>query len=324
MGVHPAATASGVRRIDDASASSGPEDAPSCLLNALRQACAELDALPWWPTPGQVRACELRRRLLDLRLLMDFNAFVYDPRLLKVYRGAIDVAYETLGAYKDVDVAEEVLGEALHPDLVERRLLKMNLALAPLRSPELRQALAGFLAAPSPILHLPSRKDVPRLWALAQAFPSKENDPVGNLAQLGHHLLRHLRAQIHTVTDICDPEQQERLHDVRKAARSIVILDHLLAAALGGAEDFLAPLRTVLSSYCDVQDCVVAYQAARVIGHRVDECEDTLRATFADAQAEVQQVLEDGSYDRLIQRLRLLEQERRGACQAQAITRVAA
>src|SRR4051794_155599 len=51
--------------------------APS-LTGAFDRVIGELDAAPAGPTPKQVKDLSFRRRFLELRLLMDLNAFAYD------------------------------------------------------------------------------------------------------------------------------------------------------------------------------------------------------------------------------------------------------
>jgi CHAD domain-containing protein len=301
------------------------EAAPKCLLRALEHAFGELDALPSRPTPDYI--CDgtlLRRRLLELRLLMDFNAFAYDPDLLKVFRGVLDRAYESLGVYKDLHVAELLLREELCPRLVDRRLLDMSVALAPLHSSDVREALARFLSAASAPLRELARKQVPQVWSLAETCPTDELDAAGNLAHLGHNLLRNLRTQGLPVADIFDPEQDERVHDIRKAARSILILNDLFPATRHGTADLCAPLVKLVSTCGEVHDRVIASHAAQRIGRGADGRAEELKVACTEARAELRSVLDGGSFDLLIERLALIEKKhRRARCAEATMSRAA-
>src|SRR3954449_10308122 len=56
------------------------------LQGALDRLTGELDAVPMDPTPDQVRAATFRRRILELRLLMDLNSFAYDRPKMNAIR----------------------------------------------------------------------------------------------------------------------------------------------------------------------------------------------------------------------------------------------
>src|SRR5689334_19030875 len=48
------------------------------LLGALDRLTGELNAIPLDASPTQVRTATFRRRILELRLLMDLNSFAYE------------------------------------------------------------------------------------------------------------------------------------------------------------------------------------------------------------------------------------------------------
>ena len=285
--------------------------APRQLLGQLARVVGELDALPPRPTPQEVKDATVRRRMLELRLLMDFNAFAYDPEIAGTYRDALDEAYEDMGMYQDLAVTERLSDEAPSPELVEQRLVKMVVSLAPLRSPEIREAMATFFAAPSDAPRQLGPKQLPRLWALAEITPSAGYDSVGNLAMLGQNVLRNLHAQGLFVADIFDPVQEERFHDVRKAVRSVLVLTDMFPATRDGTADVRAPITRLVSVYGQVNDRVIAFHAAEATGRGVEERASDLRESFADAQAQQQQVIDEGSIDQLIERLERVQQAHR-------------
>jgi hypothetical protein len=71
--------------------------AAQSTVGALDRALGELDAVPMDPTPQQVKDASWRRRILELRLQMDFNAFAYDKDKLKGFRDIVDRVYEATG-----------------------------------------------------------------------------------------------------------------------------------------------------------------------------------------------------------------------------------
>jgi len=287
------------------------EAAPAQLLGGLGRATAELDVFPTRPSLEEVKGGALRRRLLELRLLMDFNAYAYEPELMQTFRAAVDDAYESIGFYKDAWETQALLGEELPPDVVNQRLVKMIVALAPLRSSEVRDSMAAFFAAPAASPSALKAGQLPRLWALAAAGPDEAYDSVGNLALVGQRVLRNLASQGLVVGDIFDVEQEARFHDIRKAIRSVLVLDELFPATRDGAADLRPPLARLVSVYGDVNDRVVAYHAAQSVGRGVDERANDLATTFADALDQQRQLLDDGSIDRLIERLEAIQRAHR-------------
>jgi len=281
------------------------------LTAALDRALAELDGFPPRPTPDEVKSSTVRRRLLEVRLLMDFNAFAYDPVLMGTFRDAIDAAYEDIGTYQDIAVIQRILQTEVGPELVNERLVRMQVAVAPLRSPDVRGAMRGFFAAPSPSPLALEAKDVPRLWAFALATASDEYDSVGNLALLGSGVLRNLQGPDMFVADIFDPVQEERFHDVRKALRSVLLLTDMFPATREATSPVKAPLAELVSQYGDVNDAAVAYCLALALGVGVDAAADDLRREFQKTQARQQQGIDVRAVDVMIERLADVQHARR-------------
>jgi hypothetical protein len=76
--------------------------APDALQTHAAIVYDEVRKLPPTVNPEQMKSSDLRKRLLDLRLMMDFNAFLYDPDRLEPMRDQVDVAYEAIGQFKDL------------------------------------------------------------------------------------------------------------------------------------------------------------------------------------------------------------------------------
>jgi hypothetical protein len=292
--------------VADQAATYGAVAAPT-LLAALDRAQQELDTFPGQPTPGEVKALTFRRRLLELRLLMDFSAFAYDPVLLGAFRDAIDGAYEDIGTYQDLSVVQDILKSAPPTTLVNQRGVRMTIALAPLRSPEVRAAMQSLFSTPSPEIGSLAAKDVPRLWNLAQTTPSQEFDAVGNVALLGASLLRNLQGPHVFVADIFDPQQETRFHDVRKALRSLLLLVQMFPETRDATQAVREPLAELVSQYGDVNDAIVAYRTAQAYGGNVDLAIDDLRSEFAKAQTRQERVVSERSFDAMIASLTVVQ-----------------
>src|SRR5207247_122811 len=91
------------------------EAASTELQGALDKLTAELDLVPSDATPDQVRAATFRRRILELRLLMDLNSFAYERPKLNAFRADVDGAYESIGRYQDLPMIQKALGTDLDP-----------------------------------------------------------------------------------------------------------------------------------------------------------------------------------------------------------------
>ena len=281
--------------------------AGSALVERFDRAMAELDAAPEQLSPTDVKNASFRRRLLELRLLMDFGAYAYDPVLLDTFRDVVDDPYERVGSYQDVDVTQELLNTQVRPDIVSARLVKMNVALAALRSPSVRQLMRDFLAAPSGSIRSLGPDVTPLLWQTAQQTPSDQLDGVGNAALLGSSVLANIQASDPFIADVFDPVQEAHFHDVRKGIRSILLLMNMFPetreALIGTAE----PLFSLVSQYGDVNDAFIAYRLAPTLGISGDAPAAYLRDEFAKAQARQEVVVQAQSFNALVARLQAVQ-----------------
>jgi hypothetical protein len=263
----------------------------------------ELDAAPELLSPTDVKNASFRRRLLELRLLMDYGAFAYDPVLLDTFRDVVDDPYERVGSYQDVDVTQTLLQTQVRSDIVSVRLVKMNVGLATLRSPPVRQMMRDFLAAPSSSIRSLGSEETPLLWQTAQQTPSNQLDAVGNAALLGASALTSIQGSSPFIADVFDPVQEAHFHDVRKGVRSILLLMNMFPetrqALIGTAE----PIFALVSQYGDVNDAFIAYRMAPMLGIGTDAPATYLRREFVKAQAQQQVVADAQSFNALIARL---------------------
>jgi hypothetical protein len=286
--------------------------APIQLRAAFARAMAELDIFPARPSPEQVRTTPFRRRLLELRLLTDFNAFAYRPSLMDRFRDAIDDAYEAIGQYQDIAVYRRLTLENV-PDVFEReRIAHMVVALSALRARELRDEADFFFANPSLGMEPLTPGQVPRVWTIAALGPANSTDSAGNVARLGANILRNLRAQGLFITDILDHLQEERFHDVRKAIRSVLVLTDMYSATRDATAEPRPAIAKLVSAYGDVNDRIVAYRIAQAIGGNVGQRIADLQAEFATETAQQQSIIDQGAFEQMIDRLDAVERARRG------------
>ena len=279
------------------------EAALSQLLTQYWVVLYETDALPQYPSPDQVKASQLRKRLLDLRLILDLNAFAYEPGKLEAYRGAIDEAYEEIGQYKDLFDVQKIDGAPIDPTVAAERLAKMNVALAPFRLPSFREDLNAFFyeRAATPLSLAPG--DRPRLWQIAQVTPNDNLTSAGNAALLVESLLRNLSGEGLTVADIFDPAQEERFHDVRKALRSALVLVDMFPSLSAQTAEVREPLAELVDDYGDTNDALIAYRAAQESGRQLDERAAAVSEEFAKAQARAAEFVEGGQLEAYASRL---------------------
>src|SRR3954468_13113621 len=99
------------------------------ILTYLLLVSTEAKALPLNATPEQMKSSDLRKRLLDLRLMMDFNAYLYDPDPLEPIRDLVDAAYENTGLDKDLYDQSQLTGLPIDPDEQAKRAAAMNASL---------------------------------------------------------------------------------------------------------------------------------------------------------------------------------------------------
>jgi hypothetical protein len=138
--------------------------APDALQTYAAIVYDELRALPPNVRPEQMKSSDLRKRLLDLRLMMDFNAFLYDPDRLEPMRDQVDAAYEAIGQFKDLFDQSKLTGEPIDPTEESVRGAGMVASLEWLRNDGQRQAFMQFLRSPEEKILDRKKKDLPRLW----------------------------------------------------------------------------------------------------------------------------------------------------------------
>jgi hypothetical protein len=281
----------------------------AAVVGAFDRAMQELDAWPEQASPTDVKNATLRRRLLELRLLMDYAAYLYDPNLLGTFRELIDDAYERVGSYQDLDVVQTILKAPVTSEIINVRQIRMNVALATLRSPGIRSTMRGFLVSPLPSIRTLAPKDTPLLWTTANQTPSDQLDGIGNLAMFGASTLAGIQDSGPFVADVFDPVQEAHFHDVRKGTRSILLLMNMFPDTRKVLPGTAEPLFNLVSQYGDVNDAFTAYRLAPTLGIGQDAPAAYLRAEFTQAQARQQVVVDAHSYDALIDKLSQVVQQ---------------
>src|SRR5215212_4677209 len=156
--------------------------APAQLMGAFDRAMAELDATSAEASPEEVKAASFRRRILELRLLMDLDALAYDGNRMKGYRDTVDRVYESVGVYQDLAVIKKQLDVEVSQDVVNGRRAEMNDALWPLRDQRMRGELRRFFGAPLKAPRSGKALRTPRIWDVAGALPTDNFDSTGNAA----------------------------------------------------------------------------------------------------------------------------------------------
>lgn len=276
--------------------------APSVLIGAFDRAMGEIDAAPQDMSPTDVKNATFRRRLLELRLLMDTNSFIYNHDQMKVYRDVVDAAYEAIGDYQDISVIQKLVPSIqINPDVINARHNQMNQTMYPLRDGSWRNEVRGFFSNPRP--NVRSSPGSPRLWDEAEARASDQYDQVGNAAMLEASILRHLANQDIGVTDIFDPNQRVYFHAVRKEMRSAIILASLLPDTNDATQDVTKPLTSFIGDYGDAGDAHVAWDMARQMGSGVDEATALLSSAFEKAQNEKNELINSNGLNIMAERL---------------------
>src|SRR6476620_1956842 len=152
------------------------------VLGQFSYVVGEVDGFPGNPSPDKVKKTFLRKRLLDLRLMIDLNAFAYKQGSIDRYRELVDLAYEAVGAYKDLFDVQAIDGLPIDPVEQDRRLNAMNDTIAPFRQADVREKLEK---AVDHVTSKPTDLDFdtqPRLWQIAQLQPIDSLDSAGNAA----------------------------------------------------------------------------------------------------------------------------------------------
>jgi len=281
------------------------------LTGAYDRMMQDIDGASEQASPDDVKNATFRRRILEMRLLMDFGAYAYDPILLPTFRKAVDAAYEQTGDYQDVAVTQTLLQFSVRPEVTSQRLIKMNVVLASLRAPTVRSAMRSFLAAPSGSLQTLDQNDVPRLWAMSGTTPSTQLDTVGNVALLGARVLRAVQGSDPFVADIFDRPQELKFHLTRKDTRSAMLLALMFPETRDATRVTSEPLFSLISQYGDVNDAVVAYRTAQSYGGPVDAGANLLRSEFLKSQADQGNVVNTGAFDGVAGKLDRVQQEHR-------------
>jgi hypothetical protein len=266
-----------------------------------------IDAFPDAPSPEQVAESNLRKQLLVLRLMMDLNAFAYEPRAFNSYRDAVDTAYENMGTYQDLYVTQQIDGAPIDPDEQAARLVTMQEALAPFRLEGSRAELSAFFSQPASQTLAVDDKERPRLWQIAGVVPSDDLDSVANAALLAQAVLKKLASEGLTVDTILDPEQEARFHDARKAMRAIVDLVALYPSLSQATSDVQKPLTTLVSDYGTVNDDFVAYHAAQASGQDADALSAEVEQAYATARSDAGALLDGGHLDAYASRLEAVQ-----------------
>jgi hypothetical protein len=273
------------------------------VLGQFSYLVGEVDRFPAEPSPQFADQSELRKRLLNLRLMMDFNAFAYEPDSTDRWRDLVDEAYEAVGQYKDLYEVHQRLGLPVDAAERDRRFNSMLNAVAPFRQADTREK---FQKAYDRDEKQPVALDTdhqPRLWRLAGAGPSDNLNSAGNAAQLSQAVLRKLQADSLLVNDITEPAQEARFHDVRKALRSVLVLSDMfpsLAEAVGEARE---PLADLVKSYGKVNEQIVAYNLARSSGQDLEARATALHNEFVQAQDQARAFAASGELDAYVEAL---------------------
>jgi len=277
--------------------------APVELTGAFDRFIGELDASPAQPTPQQVKDLTFRRRILELRLLMDLNALAYDPIRMKGYREAVDAAYEASGAFQDIAVAAKILSMDISGDVVNDIGGQMLGALAPFRDPRTRAEMRDFLAHPLHEARTGKGLHTPGLWDLGGESASNDYDALGNVALLTIGIMNHLQGADLGVSDIFDPNQKDYFHTVRRQTRAVLLYAAMFPSINDVTQDVATPLNDLVDQYGEVGDDYVAYQYAQALGGDVASQAGKVQSEFDKAQTVKDQLIATHAYDAMVDRL---------------------
>jgi hypothetical protein len=273
------------------------------LTGAFDRAIGEIDAASPTMSPQEVKDASFRRRLLELRLLMDVNAFAYDRDQLQGYRDIVDRAYEAIGLYQDVAVIQKELKTEVRPEIIGDRRYEMNDALGPLRTPNVRSEMRRFLSRPLNTIRAGNGLGAPRLWDLAATTANRQFDATGNAALLEAGMVGYLQRAELSVADIFDPSQSLHFHFIRRQVRSVVLLSAMYPATNDATRDVVQPLDDLVDKYGDVTDAWVAYVYAQQNGLDTTAVAAELQREFDIAQAAKNQFVETRALDAMAARL---------------------
>jgi hypothetical protein len=281
--------------------------APDEVLTYWNVVQQEAALLPPDPGPEQIKSSNLRKRLLDLRLMLDFNAYLYDPSRLEPIRDQVDAAYEKVGLYKDLFDQSQLTGLPIAPDEQAKRAEEMNDALTWLRDSGQQRAVTEALhKSEHKILDL-DKKETPRLWRIAEITPVDNQSSLATVALLAANVLANLERDGLLVDDILDPDQEAQFHDVRKALRSVLVLVDMFPTGtqiVGDRRDALAEL---VDAYGEVNDASIAYHDALESGHHEDDRKDDLMKAYKKARKLADQAVDDGELRAYVARITPLQ-----------------
>ena len=255
--------------------------APPTVTGALERATTAIDGADLNASPKAVKDTSFRRRLLELRLVMDVNAFAYDKDKLKVYRDIVDHAYEGTGIFQDIVDFEKELGTPVPQPIIDSRRAEMIDALGPMRDQRLRNEMRSFFAAPEKKIR---DGGGPRLWDLTGAVATNEFDATGNAAKLQAGILNHLQGADLGVNDIFDPDQALYFHGIRKEMRSVVLLSAMYPDTNAATREAVKPLDELVGDYGDVMEAFNSYVFALQNGMDTSKVRAELIREFAKSQ----------------------------------------
>ncbi|MFN8635958.1 MAG: hypothetical protein U0893_19085 [Chloroflexota bacterium] len=281
--------------------------APDALLTYATVVYDEVRKIPQNVNPEQMKSSDLRKRLLDLRLMLDFNAFLYDPDRLEQLRGQVDAAYEAIGQFKDLSDQAKLTGQPIDPDEQSARGAAMIASLEWLRNTQQRQAFLQFVKQPKAELVDLRKKDQPRLWRNADVTPDADKSALAIVALVSGNGLANLVHDGLLVDDILDPDQEADFHDVRKALRSILVLVDMFPTAQDVVGDAREPLAKLVDAYGEVNDASIAYHEAQDAGRDTGELRDDLVKEYKQARRLAQDLVDGGQLKAYIARLTPLQ-----------------
>jgi hypothetical protein len=267
----------------------------------------EAGALPLDATPERMKSSDLRKRLLDLRLMLDFNAYLYDPSRLEPIREQVDAAYENTGLYKDLYDQSQLTGEPIDPAEQASRAAAMNASLMWLRDDAERRAMAEVLHRPGQKILDFTNKETPRLWRIADVTPVDGQSSLATVALLCANALANLEHDGLLVDDVLDADQEAQFHDVRKALRSILVLVDMFPTASDTVGDMREPLAELVDAYGEVNDASIAYHDAVAAGHFEDERQADLEKAYKKAKRLVNDLEDGGELREYVTRLTPLQ-----------------
>ena len=284
----------------------------TALTGAVHRVIDELEAAPEVMSPREVKDLTFRRRILEVRTLMDIHAQAYDRDAIRSYRDAVDLAYERTGAYQDIAVAEKMLGMSVGEETTSDLRNQMEEALVPFRDHAVRQQMLDFLARPLSSPRTGKNLRTPRLWDLGGDVASDSYDGVGNAAVAASGVVRNLQGSDLGVMNILDPEQEAYFHYIRRQFRNVLLIAGMYPAMNDATQDIAPTLDELVDQYGDVNDAFISYRYAQaLIGADVNAAGAKVLTEFAKAQDVKNQILDARALDVMADRLYQVRDEHR-------------